>query len=167
VVGSPRVSFSPRSRFIGRHIPRFSREKRLNAGASCGTTAAQIKAGGSGPSADSGVFTGIVPDGVASVTLSFPASRGQPAHSVTGIVRGNIYAIPYGSGSGSVPEPQPTVTWLSAQRRVLKTIPVPTQAEMRAACRQQPVACALIQDGGLSETSTSTSGSKPSPVASR
>jgi hypothetical protein len=139
---------------------------RNDAGASCGIAAAEIKNGAS-PEDNNGVYIGVVPDGVGWVRLSFPASRGRPAHSVTGIVRGNIYAIPSGSGSGSGPAPQPTVTWLSPQRRVLKTIPVPTQAEIRAACRQQPVPCALFQDGGLSQTSTSTSVSKPSPAPSR
>jgi hypothetical protein len=113
-------------------------------GASCGTTATQIEEGGGDASDDNGVFTGIVPDGVARVTLSFPATSSQPSHSVTGIVRGNVYTIPDGGASPSVP--RPTVTWLSARRRVIKTIPVPTQAQERAACQKVPVTCALVED---------------------
>jgi hypothetical protein len=127
---------------------------RNETGTSCGITAAQIKAG-AGPSDDQGVFSGVVPDGVAWVTLSFRAAAGRPPRSITGRVRGNVYAIRVG-GAGQ-PSTQPTVTWRSAQGRVIKTIPVPTAAQERAACRQHVVACALIQDGGMSTSSTSSS----------
>ena len=145
-------------RNVATHAPRDSvclvEAGRGGNGASCGITATAIRAGNGGDGDDNGVFTGIVPDGVASVTLSFPASNGQPAHSVTGVVRGNVYAIPY--GGAHVPAPQPTVTWLSAHHRPLKTIPIPTRAQARAACQKQPITCALIEDSTPVVTSRSS-----------
>jgi hypothetical protein len=129
---------------------------RSDNGTSCGNTAAEIK-DGSTPDDANGVFVGVVPDGVASVTLAFPAHRGTPAHSVHGTVRGNMYAIRV----PGAPEPpiEPTVTWHSADGHVIKTIANPTLAQERAACRANPVPCALIQDGGLIQISSSSSSS--------
>jgi hypothetical protein len=131
---------------------------RSDGGSSCGITAAQIKAG-MPPQNDQGVFSAIVPDGVATVTLTFPAASGRPARSVTAAVAGNVYAVRV----AGAPEPtanhpnQPAVTWRSAQGRVLKTIPVATPAMERAACQKEIVACTLLQDGGLSTSSSSSS----------
>jgi hypothetical protein len=127
---------------------------RSGTGTTCGTTATQIK-DGMPPNNDQGVFNGIVPDGVATVTLTFPATDGHRARSVTAPVIGNVYAIRV-SGA-PLPPTEPAVTWRSAQRHVIKTIPVPTQAMQRAACQKEPVTCALIKAGGLSATSTSSS----------
>jgi hypothetical protein len=128
---------------------------RSDNGASCGTTAAEIK-DGLPPNDENGVFEGVVPDGVASVRLAFPASHGRPARSVTGPVMGNVYAIRV-TGAGQAPPAEPAVTWRSAQGGVVKTVPFPTPALEREACRQQAVACAMFQDGGLVQTSSSSS----------
>lgn len=135
---------------------------RNETGSMCGITAAEIKAGMS-PSNDQGVFSGIVPDGVAKVTLSFPAADGRPPRSVTGPVLGNVYAI-HVPGAPQNP-PQPAVTWRSPNGHVIKTIPAPTAAMQRAACQKQPITCALIQDGGMSESSTSSSGTATATAA--
>ena len=125
---------------------------RSDNGASCGFPATEIK-DGVPPNDDNGVFSGVVPDGVASITLTFPAARGRPARSLTGRVRNNVYAIP-ASSERDYPA-QPGVTWRSADGRVLKSVPVPTAAAERAACRAL-VACVLVEDGGISETSGSS-----------
>jgi hypothetical protein len=133
--------------------------------ASCGTTAAEIK-DGMPPEDDNGVEIGAVPDGVASITLAFPAHKGRPAGSVTGPVSGNVYAIRVGDLGQTLT--QPTVTWRSAQGRVIRTIPTPTPALEREACHQQVLACAIFQDGGLYQvSSSSSSGTAPARSASR
>jgi hypothetical protein len=135
---------------------------RSDNGASCGFPATEIK-DGVPPNDNNGVFSGVVPDGVASITLTFPAARGRPARSLTGRVRNNVYAIPAGS-EGESPA-QPGVTWRSADGRVLKSVPVPTAAAERAVCRQL-VACVLFQDGGVSVTSSSSGTSSSSAPGS-
>jgi hypothetical protein len=135
-------------------------------GASCGITATQIK-GNATREDDNGVFIGVVPDGVASVTLAIPAAHGHPARSLTGPVRGNVYAIRVG---GPDEQPiQPAITWRSAEGRVLKSIPVPTPAMERAACRQQIVMCTLLRYGPMTSTTSSSGPSvrraSPAPTA--
>jgi len=129
-------------------------------GASCGITATQIKENATRED-DNGVFIGVVPDGVASVTLAIPAAHGQPSRSLTGRVRGNVYAIRV-AGPGEQPI-EPAITWRSANGRVLKSIPAPTPAMKRAACRQQIVLCTLLQYG--TSTSTSSGGGQTSTTA--
>jgi hypothetical protein len=129
-------------------------------GASCGITARQIKENATRQD-DNGVFIGVVPDGVASVTLAIPAAHGEPGRSLTGPVRGNVYAIRVG-GPGQQPI-EPAITWRSMNGRVIKSIPVPTPAMERAACRQQIVLCTLLQY--RTSTSTSSSGSASSTTA--
>ncbi|MBV9604048.1 MAG: hypothetical protein JO027_03010 [Solirubrobacterales bacterium] len=129
---------------------------RSESSTSCGITAAQISLGVT-PTDDQGVYSGIVPDGVATVTLTFPAAHGHPARSVTGPAIGNVYTIAAGLEPQQPVEPTPTVTWRSAHGALIKTIPVPTPAQERAGCRQALVACTLLQDGGLTESSGSSS----------
>jgi len=151
------------ARNVFAHAPRdevcLATTGRGDNGASCDLTAAQIKSGVP-PSEDNGVFDGVVPDGVASVTLAFPAAHGRPARSITARVRGNVYAIRI-IGEGR-PPPEPGVTWRSAQGRVLRSVAPPTLAAERAACRADLVACTLIQDGGVSVRSSSSK-----PLAAR
>jgi hypothetical protein len=72
---------------------------------------------------------------------------------------GNVYAIRVGGGDQP---PQPVITWSSAEGRVIKTIPVPTPALERQACRQQPATCAIFQDAGVYQiSSSSASGNAP------
>jgi hypothetical protein len=64
-----------------------------NSGTGCGLTSAEIRERGSGLSDDSATVSEVVPDGVATVTLRFPAAQGRPAYSVTGRVVGNLMAV--------------------------------------------------------------------------
>lgn len=45
------------------------------------------------PSSDNGTFNGVVPDGVASVTLRFPARHGLPAASGTARGTENMWVL--------------------------------------------------------------------------
>jgi hypothetical protein len=86
-------------------------------GGTCGATASQIAS--HGLLSAYGYISGVVPDGVASVTLSYPATRGSPAHTVTADVVGNVFATAIPQPRGNV---HPTTTWHSASGATLKTI---------------------------------------------
>jgi hypothetical protein len=70
----------------------------------------------------SGVQSGIVPDGVAKVTLRYPARHHLRA-TVTVAAVGNVYvtAVPPAARGSETPVLPTTVLWLSAKRHVLKT----------------------------------------------
>jgi hypothetical protein len=106
-----------------------------------------------------GTFSGVVPDGVAKVTLVLPAIGRQPAHAVTTRVEGNVYAVHVSGRSGS--QVSPTVIWRSAQGRVLKRRSTSDAANRAYICRQSPGACLLVQ-----ALLRSSSGSGGSPVRS-
>ena len=66
-------------------------------------------------------YSGVVPDGVATVTVHYPARNGVAATTLTSGVVGNVFAIRIPGltlGGG----PPPTVTWRSATGQVIKTI---------------------------------------------
>jgi hypothetical protein len=81
-------------------------------GGSCGATVSELKQQG---------FGGVVPDGVATVTIRYPATNALAARTVTANVIANMFAIP--------PQPRdrrgllPTITWRSAHGKILQTIP--------------------------------------------
>jgi hypothetical protein len=130
-------------------------------GGDCTTVASQIQAGEQ-PSNDNGTFSAVVPDGVASVTLRFPAVRRGHAASVTASVHGNMYAVraPRAfSGAGGPAEP--TMLWRSAQGRVLRTISPPRLGSSKQACRADPLACLLVLGSSPSESSSSSSSTAP------
>jgi hypothetical protein len=133
---------------------------RNGGGSECGVTTAAIRAGVA-PSNDQGTFSGVVPDGVASVTLRFPAAGGRAADAVTATVTGNMYAV-HVTGMSDAPPTEPTMIWRSADRRVLKTIPVATARY----CRQHPLPCLAVAGSGVSEASSS-SGTTPGPAPPR
>lgn len=118
----------------------------------CGITAAQVKRGTS-PADDQGTFSGLVPNGVASVTLSFTASSGTTARTVTATVTNNVYAVHVPGIPGELPS-APRMTWRTAHGSVLKQIsPPPVTAD----CKRQPVAC-LAVEGGVTESGSTASG---------
>jgi hypothetical protein len=130
----------------------------------CGIGPAEIR-NGVIPGDARGMLTGIVPDGVASVTLRFPAAPGRLAVSVTGPVHENMYAV-YVSAmrnadAGNAIPPEPAVVWRSAAGRVLKTMPAPRPGEGARYCRRQPIPCLAAMGsyatGGASAVSTSSS----------
>jgi hypothetical protein len=98
------------------HAPRdaictaeFSRNG--SGGSGCGDPIQQIRMG-LPPSDDNGTFSGIVPDGVATVTVHFAATAGHPAISATAKVTGNMYAVRIPELANGTME-QPTMTWRS------------------------------------------------------
>jgi hypothetical protein len=107
------------------HEPRdqiclFEMAQNGSGGGGCGVTAGSIKQGseiqGTGKT-----YFGLVPDGVASVTLSYPAQNGKPAVSVTTRVADNIFAAEIGGASRSLLPP--AATWRSTGGAVIKAIP--------------------------------------------
>jgi len=101
-----------------------------------GISAAAIEAGhaleyggGCSRSLDTSLVSGIVPDGVATVTLNYPAGRvggyshkTAPAASITADVVGNVVVmtIPRGGGNG---RSWTTMTWRAANGTTIKTFP--------------------------------------------
>jgi hypothetical protein len=120
----------------------------------CGITPKAIREGQAGQD-DQGTFSGVVPDGVAAVTLNVPASGGHPAHSVTASVNGNVFAARAGSSAASL-APK-TVIWRSAEGRVLKRISPPTAAGGASACARYPLACLVVQDAYTEDSSATSS----------
>jgi hypothetical protein len=118
----------------------------------CGLTAAQIERGIS-PVDDQGTFSGVVPDGVASVTLSFTGTSGSTVRTVAATVTNNVYTVHVRGIPDELPSP-PKMIWRSAQGSVMKRISPPS---VTATCRQHPVAC-LVVEGGVTESSSSSSG---------
>ena len=101
-----------------------------------GATAAQIEDGrdySSGPpgSSTSGTVTMVVPDGVASVTLHFPAGPANgfrkniisPAATVTTRPVGNLVAVRVPRSGGTI-GPAATMTWRDPSGHVIKTVPL-------------------------------------------
>ena len=137
--------------------------QRNGGGNSCSETIEEIRRG-SLPDDDNGTFSGVVPDGVASVTLSVPAAAGRPARSVSATVHGNLYAVHVGAWR-TVEPTAPTITWRAADGHVLKTYSAPAQITVKTLCREHPDAClsAVLVAGG---TSTSSGGSSESSSSS-
>lgn len=137
-----------------------------NSGGGCGLTAAEIREHGSGLSDDSGTVSELLPDGVATVTLRFPAARGRPAYSVTGRVLGNLMAIRARHTFGGTSD-QPIAVWRAADGRILKTITPPTPAQVQGYCRQHAALCAITMLGTSSSgSSSSTTSASSSSVTS-
>jgi hypothetical protein len=142
-------------------------------GTQCADTIAAIRQG-TPPGDDNGRFSGIVPDGVASVTLSFPAVAGQRARSLTTTVHRNFYAVEAG-GSAPFKPGSPTVTWRAADGHVLRTFAQPEPTSVKQLCRQHPEACvpavelaggtayAASSSSSASASATSTAEASPSP----
>jgi hypothetical protein len=63
---------------------------------------------------------GIVPDGVASVTLHYPATAGHPARQLTGKVVENVavISVPFRLGSSL----RPSMTWTGRNGRIIKML---------------------------------------------
>jgi hypothetical protein len=135
----------------------------------CGETLTQLRAGLQ-PSDDSGSFSAVVPDGVASVTLRFPAASGHPAITATARVRNNVYAVRVPQLANAT-QVQPTITmiWRAADGRILKTIVPQSRQAAAAYCRNQPIPCLAIEGatstGGGSVLKSSSSASSTTTTA--
>ncbi len=126
-------------------------------GFSCGVTVEEIRHG-EPPSNDGGTILGIVPDGVSAVRLSFTAPAGRV---VTAGVRDNFYAVHAPGVTGS--HPVSAVTWLAADRHVLKTVTTPSSAALAKTCAAHPAACAPMALSASSSSSATTAKVTPAP----
>jgi hypothetical protein len=135
---------------------------RHEGGSECGFAAAQIAAGIE-PSDDNGTFNGIVPDGVATVTVFWRAAHVSERSATTPVV-GNMYALRAGQANGS--ETVVKVIWRSAQGQVMKTIMTPSARALGHYCSQHPAACVAASLGQVIESSSSSSGASFRGVAS-
>ena len=132
---------------------------RNSGGSECGLTLTEILHGMT-PSDDNGTFNGIVPDGVATVTILWRTPH-TAQQSVTTAVHGNMYAV-----RGRIPN-NPlnlavTVVWRSAQGQVVKTLSQPSPAAAERYCRRHRTACLGAAGGAglvLQGSSSSSSGS--------
>jgi hypothetical protein len=87
-------------------------------GGSCGATPAQIAQ--TGMISTIGRISGVVPDGVTTVTIRYPASNGRAAQTVTTDVVSNVFATSIVRSTDR--NLSPTIIWRSAQGKVLKTV---------------------------------------------
>ncbi|MGH2913660.1 MAG: hypothetical protein ACRDMX_01605, partial [Solirubrobacteraceae bacterium] len=132
-------------------------------GANCGPTAAEIRSGQ--PSTESnGVFVGVVPDGVASVTLQVPAQGGRPAGSGTGAVHGNMFAIRVPRVGGEVGRGA-TAIWRSPTGAILRTVRQPNPGAVRRACRRDPARCLAVRTGPAQSSVASSSTTSAAPAS--
>lgn len=106
-----------------------------------------------------GTFSGVVPDGVATVTLMLPAIGRQPAHAVTTRVEGNVYAVHASGLSRSTVSP--TVIWRSPKGRVLERFSTSNAATLARVCKLAAIPCLLAEDLSVGTTHTSAGGGKP------
>jgi hypothetical protein len=135
-----------------------------NGGSSqCGATLSQIE-NGVAPAGLGDLVSGVVPDGVASVTLRFPAGGGYPARTDTAIVHANVYVVRV-PGAYSGDGENPTAIWHAADGRTLKVTTPPLAAAARRACDRHPVEC-LTDHGGTVERSASSSSTAAAPPTS-
>jgi hypothetical protein len=84
----------------------------------CGATAAQLTS--VGLLSMSSTVSGIVPDGVATVTLRYPDGGGRHAKTVTARVVGNVFAS---TAALAFRLPRPGMVWRAANGAVLRTVP--------------------------------------------
>jgi hypothetical protein len=113
-----------------------------SSGAQCGITATEIKRGL--PVSDyQSTFLGLVPNGVASVTLRFSPTQTHPARSVTGPVTNNVFAVrvPWANPAPSMP----AVAWHATSGRVIKRGSVTKPRTVTDFCKQRPIACVLAE----------------------
>jgi hypothetical protein len=163
--------FIARDRSLSAHAPRdticLTTVSRNSGGSECGISTAQIKSGMPATN-NQGTFSGVVPDGVASVTVSFAAAPGHAAHAVTTAVVNNVYAVHVPGTSGSTVV-QPTLIWRSSQGTVLKRVAPPRPQTVTAACRHHPVSCLdaqIVQSAGVQYSESSSSSSSSTAPAS-
>ncbi len=117
---------------------------RHEGGSECGFSATQIAAGVE-PSDNNGTFNGIVPDGVAMVTVFWQAAHAGERSATTSVV-GNMYALRAGRTNG-FDAVALKVIWRSAQGQVMKTISPPSARAVAQYCSQHPARCDAVSTG--------------------
>jgi hypothetical protein len=127
-------------------------------GSACLDTVPEIRHGVI-PGDDNGTFAGIAPDGVTSVTLSFPAMAGHRGRSFTAPVHDNLYAAHAGS-SEPLRAGSPVVTWRARGGHVLRTYSEPSPMSVQQVCKQHPSACAamVLASAPLTSSRSSSTG---------
>jgi hypothetical protein len=138
----------------------FAIEQQNGGSSECGATLSQIEngftAGGVGD-----IVSGIVPDGVASVTLHFRARSGYPAQSYNAAVHANVYTLnvpgAFAGAGGNF-----TAIWHAPDGHNLKTIRPESAAATARACDKHPVEC-LAGYGATEESSASSSATAATP----
>ena len=110
------------------------------------------------PSNDNGTYTGVVPDGVASVMLDFPATATHAASSLTGVVHNNLFVARPPGGAPLKATGEPRVFWRAADGKVLKSLTPPSAASLENLCLNHPEQCASTMS--LSSSSRSVSVAK-------
>jgi len=133
----------------------------------CGMTVSQIRAG-TLPEEDNGTFSGLVPDGVASVTLRFAASAGHAPRTATVRVHDNGYRV-HVAGLPLTRASFPTVTWRDASGKVLRTYSEPPMANpssLKQLCAKHPATCvpAVLASAATTVHVSGTTRVAPSPV---
>ena len=142
---------SARAQAVARDTVCLAYVARLSGGSTCGFSAAAIASGGATQYVQR-TISGVVPDGVSSVTLRFPAGTGRGAVTVTADVAGNVFAADV-PGVNLAPPPNATVIWRSPTGQALKTI---TEQHGRPAfCLANPGDCGSGSEGYSSGPSPS------------
>lgn len=95
-------------------------------GGTCGATASQVEQ--RGLVSAYGLLSGVVPDGVATVTIHYPASNGLAALTVTADVVGNVFVTSVSPSTGVVGHLgsvnlHPAMIWRSATGAIVRTVP--------------------------------------------
>jgi hypothetical protein len=89
-----------------------------SSGGTCGAGAEEIRQ--SGLISSYGWVSGVVPDGVATVTVTYRASSGQGSRAVSSNVIGNVFAVPVKPSQLSTFAQTPATIWRSADGTVVK-----------------------------------------------
>src|SRR6185437_14749925 len=103
------------------------------------------------PSDDNGTFSAVVPDGVATVTITFRATASHAARSVTGVVHNNMYVV-RAPGIPLQVANEPTVVWRAANGTELKHFTPPSPRALKKLCLNHPERCAttMVLEGSSS-----------------
>lgn len=91
---------------------------KVGSAGTCGATAPQLES--VGLLSFGGPVSGVVPDGVATVTLHYPNGGGTHAKTVTARVVGNVFVSATFASSRL---PSPTMVWRAANGTVVRTVP--------------------------------------------
>lgn len=100
----------------------------VSSGGACGASAKEIKR--NGLLSSFGWFSGVVPDGVASVTVRYSASGGIGLRTATSNVVGNVFVVPIKRPRPATP--WPAMVWRSADGSIVKTLPATRRADLVA-----------------------------------
>jgi hypothetical protein len=123
---------------------------RSSAGGDCGSQTPRALRRPSLPELSSGnplhraAYVGVVPDGVAWVTVRVPKRPGHAAETLRGSVVGNVVVVPASSAlQRAVPQVLPTVIWRDAAGRITARVR-PAERGSRAYCLSHRLECLTL-----------------------